>query len=104
MPKYAVHFDITGIIEVEAHNKEEARQIALEDTLDGIDGVYEVGSSLMQLTYIEIAGDRGEDEIYKLDSGIEEYQCPYCDAWGYDVKNAFCKVCDVEEEEDASAE
>lgn len=99
MPTYNVHFDIVGIMVVSARNPDEAKQIALDDTLRGIDTVVEVGDCLMKLAYIDLAEDRGDAEIYKTSDDEESFQCPNCDTWGYDVKKAYCKICDAEEEE-----
>jgi hypothetical protein len=96
MPSYNVHFNIEAIMVVNARNPQEAQEIALADTLRGVGGVYEIGDSMMLLNTIDIAeDDDNEPMIFKTSGDEELWQCPNCDAWGYDVDKVFCKVCDA---------
>ena len=95
MPTYNVHLDITGIMVVDARNPDEAKKIALEDTLRGMDGVYEIGDAMIKFDFIDVAEhEDGDAMIFRVGGTEETFQCPNCDAWGYDVVKAFCKVCD----------
>lgn len=93
MAKYEVVLAVMVRMFVEARNEDEARQFILEDT------ERQIGHGI---DFVDGGGicDSIEIEVVNKESGEETFQCPNCDAWGYDVAKAFCKVCDVEEEED----
>lgn len=93
MPHYDVNLNIAGVMSVYARNADEAVQIALEDTLHGIGTAVEISYTMIYIADIEV------EQANKTDNVEETFQCPNCDAWGFDTIKEYCKVCDAEEEE-----
>lgn len=91
--KFRVQVEMLVSVYVDAHNAEEAEEFVLADT------ERQIGAGI---DFVDGGGfvDSIEINDTTLESGQETFQCPNCDAWGYDVKKEFCSICDAEEEDD----